>query len=91
MGHLRTAIALIFGFTFLQTHGERVVERVTGRTGKPAKSNKYDAVYFAIAILIGIPPIYMFPNAHYLVLATFMIAGALVGRLVAQGLLSPRA
>jgi len=86
MGHLLAALALIFGFTFLQTHGGNVVEKLTGRGRKPASSNRYAAVYFGLAILIAIPPIYLLPGAHYLVLVAIGMVGTLAGSFVAQGL-----
>jgi hypothetical protein len=83
------AIALVIGSWLGQLRGAALVERWTGResrsepgSGWPAQL--YSLLYYGIAMGIGLPPIYLMPNADVLVTMSFLFAGITIGGMVAQ-------
>lgn len=77
------ASALPFVGAALFAWSDQFVERVTGRSSaNPTETSK--AVNLCVTLLIGMPPIFLLPDAHPFVLVTFQIAGMAVGGIVAQ-------
>lgn len=82
------AVLLVLGFVFVETRGAQLVERLTGREPRPEKpSSTYDAVYFGLAFMIGMPPIWLLPDSDPLVTCAFMFVGIAIGSLAAQAML----
>jgi hypothetical protein len=83
------AISLIFGSTIAQVKGADLVERWTGRearseSGSGWSAQMYSLLYFGIAMGMGIPPIYLLPDADPLVTMSFLFTGITIGGMAAQ-------
>ena len=83
-----SAVLLVFAFTLTLVKGGQLVERITGRESRPEKSTLvvYDAIYFGLAIGIGIPPVYLLPDTDPLVITAFILLGIIVGSFAAQAI-----
>ena len=65
------------------------VQRRTGRTSlEPTDS--YKGASFLVAMLIGLPPIFLLPHPHYLALVAFQMVGMLIGGICAQSIFGKR-
>ena len=81
------AVLLVSGYVFLLTRGSWLVEHLTGREPRPEKRpSAYDAVYFGLAFMIGMPPIWLLPDRDPLVYCAFSFAGIIIGDLAAQAM-----
>lgn len=87
-----SVIALILGNHIAGTKGEALILRLTGREShRPVGSRLwvelYELLYVGVALGIGLPPIFLWPNADPLVYAFFYVLGSTVGSLTAQAFL----
>jgi hypothetical protein len=81
------AFCILVAFHYAMRFGSEIVQRRTGRECRPEQSSLgYDAVFFGLAFCIGMPPIFLFPDADSLVYSGFLILGILVGSLTSQAL-----
>ncbi|WP_428308731.1 hypothetical protein [Lacipirellula sp.] len=83
------AIALVIGSARAQMMGAALVERWTGREVRPEpgigwSDQLYSLLDFGIAMGIGLPPIFLMPDADVLVTVSFWFAGITIGGMVAQ-------
>ena len=69
--------------------GERWVQRRTGRTTS-APTDQYKAFNFILAMIIGVPPIFLLQGGNVLVIIAFQLVGLVVGDLVAQAFFGKR-
>lgn len=90
---LFASIALLISFSLAMRYGERIVKRITGRSGERNRSgfldsqaNCHDLTFFGIALLLGLVPNYLLPELHYLYSIGLVLLGIVVGHLVSQAL-----
>ena len=83
-------VAKLVTVAVLMHMGSRLVSRLTGREGRSHRPLAYEAIYFASAFAIGVPPIYLFPNSDPLFYGAFWFLGVIVGILTAQALMGRR-
>lgn len=81
------AVGLLIAFHYVMKFGSKIVERRTGRSSELEQgTNLSDFVYFLLALSIGMFPIWLMPDAHWLVNSAFMLSGITIGSLVTQAL-----
>ena len=85
-------IALILGTYIAGIKGDVLILRLTGRESyRPVGSRLwvefYELLYVVVSLGIGLPPIFLLPNADPLVYAFFWVLGNTVGSLTAQAFL----
>jgi hypothetical protein len=77
------ALGMTVAYMRLLTWSEQFVESRTGRTNlNPTESFKNFG--FLIAMLIGLPPIFLFPHFHYLAILAIQILGTLISGICSQ-------
>lgn len=84
------AICLPLLWYYVQTLGEALVQKLTGRESRPPEGRREASFYallsFGLGFWIAVPPIYLLPNADPLILCLFMFLGSTIGGLSAQWL-----
>jgi hypothetical protein len=86
------AVGLIVAFRYALRFGSMFVESRTGRSNELGpRANLSDLVYFLLVLSIGMFPIWLIPDAHWLVSASFLLAGIVIGLLVTQALFGRKA
>ncbi len=85
-------LALIIGIHIAGVKGDALILRLTGREShRPVGSRLWVELYelldVGVALGIGLPPIFLWPNADPLVYVCFWVLGNTVGSLTAQAVL----
>lgn len=77
------ALGMTVAYMLILTWSGQFVELRTGRTNlNPTESFKN--VGFLIAMLIGLPPIFLFPHLHYLAILAIQILGMVISGICSQ-------
>ena len=85
-------VALILSNHIVGTKGDALILRLTGREShRPVGSRLwielYELLYVVVSLGIGLPPIFLWPNADPLVYVCFWVLGFNAGSLTAQAVL----
>ena len=89
---LLSLMALLLANHVAVTKGPALILRLTGReshrpVGSRMQLELYDLLYVGVSLGIGLPPIFLLPNADPLVWVFFWTLGFNVGSLTAQAVL----
>ena len=89
---LLSLMALLLVNHVAVTNGPALILRLTGRESQRPVGSRlwvelYELLYLGVALGIGLPPIYLLPNADPLVYSFFFALGFNAGGLTAQAVL----